>query len=167
MKVRYSAVLALVAGLALCPRPMGADSSVFNDSYQVDLAGQDIGFVDNCGVDWNLTITKGSMLVKTHINVSASGVENTVDQEVYQGVAAEAVDDDGNVIADYRLVGVANGLHSIIHEDGQIESTQRVTMSFIGKGQAPNVSGHSVLHTIIHPDYTTEGWLEPITLDCP
>ena len=71
------------------------------------------------------------------------------------------------MIADYRLVGVFDRLHSVTKEDGQIESMQNITLNFIGKGQAPNVTGHTVLHMVTHPDGTMTGSVDSITLDCP
>ena len=71
MTYRGSALLALVVGLAQFPVPIGADATAIS---RVDLTGSSIGFPNDCAsLDGQiLNITKGDLMIKTHIAQSAS-----------------------------------------------------------------------------------------------
>ena len=166
MTNRCWTLLALVVGLAMSSAPIGADATVIS---RVDLTGTSIGFPNDCAsLDGQiLNITQGDLMIKTHITQSASGNINSFYQEIYQGVAAEAVDETtGDVIAEYRIVGTTD-LHTIQQDSGQSVFSQNLTLNFIGKGQAPNITGHTVLHMVMHPDGTVTGNVDNVSLDCP
>jgi hypothetical protein len=163
MKLKCSAVLALVAGLGLCPA-MRADSTEIS-RYPLTT----VSAPEACPIlPPDFEVTGGEVMTITHVTQSASGVLSIVSHEVFQGASAEATDPVTGLPIDYRLVSVFNG-HILMQDDGSGVSIgqQELTVKFIGKGQTPDITGHTVLHMTVHPDGSVTGNVENIMIDCP
>jgi hypothetical protein len=165
MKLKCSAVLALVAGLGLCPVAMRGDSDQIS---RYPLSTGDVSTPEGCPLPPDFEVTGGEVMTITHVTQSASGVLSIVSHEVFQGASAEATDPVTGLPIEYRLVSVFNG-HILMQDDGSGVSIgqQELTVKFVGKGQTPDITGHTVLHMTVHPDGSVTGNVENIMIDCP